>query len=564
MLIDFIVIESFSKMPFFIIYGIFDEKKKSKNMKYDNPFTNPVGSVSDVTLRGKGGSVRHEGQFSENNIYYQQLLNADKMKNQDRDALYEKALAYEERLHNLSIETQLDWEKRQEQREYDSPVQELLRQRLAGINPDLAGSSGSSSSGSSSGSVPVTDIDPTQTQVPTSNKYDNTQLVFGGVNAAANMITSLSSAAGTIVQSIGAMELLPSQIEQNSANARMADANAHKANVDADVASSLLEGRVAGQKLQNATAVVQQLAELSDIFSPETSDEELSSSLQTLGVSTADNVKDHLGVVRQFQANPAARAKYHKNSVEAAYAAKEHQMTTNEVVARNTQYAMRIQASQKAFEADRSELKARVASLLNTTEYANTLSQIDKMEAGYRLDSVEFAQMRLQRDVEAYLNNIFDLSLKMEENDKDIQQIFEDAQEQNRPLTSYETSIIKSLSNYSGMLSALGSEELQLLYDIVPNIDMIKYYHESNPKASEGKEFPVSKIEKHNIHAGIVFNGNIHHVATAREIASDIVGKILTAAGIAVGGAIGLRRGKSNPGANSSYYDSTDDIMFAD
>ena len=155
-------------------------------------FSQPIGSVP-VRVVGKHGKVRHAGFFSTNNPYALQINPATS--NQDKDALYEKAVNWEADRANLL-----------EQREYDDPVNQAARERRAGINPDLQGSGGSG--GVSSGSSAVQPQ--TQGQTKFNNAYDNTDKVLSGIDTAASAISAFTSGYTGIVTSLDTLFTLPS------------------------------------------------------------------------------------------------------------------------------------------------------------------------------------------------------------------------------------------------------------------------------------------------------------------------------------------------------------------
>ena len=220
-----------------------------------NDLTNPIGSVS---VYGTGGKKRHVGNFSDSNPYLDNLNVANN--NEDKDALFERAVEWEADYANLQEQRAYNREVLEEQREYDSPVNQIARQRAAGINPDIAsGSNGGSSIGGSSAQMNIPSMADQQGQTKFSNKYDNLNNVFNGINAASSMLSSLTSGYGNIVAGISQLKTLPSQVSLNEANAAAASAQANEL-------TALLEGKKKSIDLDNISRYMGHVSNLQGLL----------------------------------------------------------------------------------------------------------------------------------------------------------------------------------------------------------------------------------------------------------------------------------------------------------
>lgn len=271
----------------------------------NNDLQNPVGSLQEV--RGTGGSVRHRGEFSFDNPWLDDMHNgAD---NQDIDAAYERAVNWEADRQTLLEQREYDEARLAEQREYDSPLARIQREREAGINSDLTGGSSAGAGAAGSGSsaqLQSTTMPQSQAQSAFSNKYDNTSLVFNGINSAANLITSLTGVAGTVMNGIAQFKMLPSQIGLSEAQSNLAIAQANEVN-------TLLAGKQNAQEITNNSAYLSQLAQIAQLTKADITDDALSPFLSSVGL-TDEQLPGAMSVVRELHKNPEQLAKLYADS----------------------------------------------------------------------------------------------------------------------------------------------------------------------------------------------------------------------------------------------------------
>lgn len=410
-------------------------------MKNENYFIEPIGSLpvsyqsipesadlpvanSSYQVIGKHGSVRHTGNFSSSNPYLAQLQVATK--NQDKDALYELAVQWEADYANRQMQLEENRAILEEQREYDSPLNQVRRQRQAGINPDIAGSGGSGGSTASGSSAQLTNpgmADQTG-QTKFSNAYDNTSLVFEGINTAANLAGTLAGGVSGIMNAVSNMKVLPSQIALNEANAGLSGAKANEINELLAGNKKRIDLSNVAQGIQNSTATLQQLAEFSNLISPDTAD--FSPILRSLGVSD-ENIAPYSDIIKQMHANPQMRDKYAKAELSARWSEAENAQYTDGIVAEMTDMNYKITYEQQHWQYQTTNLKNKISAALNTDTFVDrTVSnEMDSLllqgeTIGIKRDEIVLAAKQLKNDTEAYLNSLKDRAATLKEMDKTI------------------------------------------------------------------------------------------------------------------------------------------------
>lgn len=173
--------------------GAFDDFKSSLDHKaqkdtWSNPF-DPTWQ-SDRYLQWND-MIR---SLSADNPYLPQLRAVEK--GSDAMDLLNAAIEYDADRRAAVDKAELDRILQAEQRAYDSPSQRIARERAAGLNPDLLGSSGSGT-GSGSGSAMVqsqpieTDLDPFQ------RGTEVAQTIFQGVSAVGSFFSGVTAAASS-------------------------------------------------------------------------------------------------------------------------------------------------------------------------------------------------------------------------------------------------------------------------------------------------------------------------------------------------------------------------------
>ena len=412
-------------------------------------FKNPVGSVYSQVY-GTGGKVRHGGVFSEENAAYQEMLLASN--NQDIDALYEKAVLWE--IENAKL---------QEQRAYEDPSAQVARQRAAGINPDIASASGGSSTSSGSAAT----MGDTQGQTQFNNAYANTQNVLSGIDTAVNAVSSFTNAYTGIV---GALDTLATQQSRINVN----DAQASLSNVQANEANEMLAGKKKGQSLtnvgqaiQNSTAIMGHLAGVSQLLPANSEDSAILGAIKGLGLSddegTLNSYKD---IVKQFHSNPEMQKKFYEDSLGARVAKKRDEAFDTTFIADVVGFEKRFARADANWKADTAELNAKVASMLNSDDFAQSRADLEQNLVGNANVSADIQGQRLQADFDS-------LALKLDEISKaadDVQAMI-DVLEKKEDRTDFENTRLRNLRQQKARLLASGSEKFEECFDILNEIN---------------------------------------------------------------------------------------------
>lgn len=413
------------------------------------PWWSPETSANTV-VKGTYGKTRHGGNFGSSNPYAEQLAVATN--NQDKDALYEKAVNWE-----------ADHAALLEQRAYDSPVAQVARQRAAGINPDLQSSGGSG--GISSGSSAVQPQ--TQGQTKMSNAYDNTQNVLSGIDTAVNAISSFTGAYTGIV---GALDTLATQHSRINLN----DAQANLANTQANEANQLLEGKKkgqtlanAGQAIKNSTDILGHLAGVSQLLSADSNDESILGTIKGLGLSedeaTLNSYKD---IVKKFHANPAMQKQFYEDSLGSRFAKKRDETFDDTFIAEVVGFEMRFMRAEQSWKANVAELNSKVAAMLNTDDFAKGRADLEESMLGNANVAANIQGQLLQADFDSLALIIDELSKAADDVQSQI-----DVLEKKDNLTDFETTRLRNLKNQKARLLASGSEKYEKCFDIIDEIN---------------------------------------------------------------------------------------------
>lgn len=523
----------------------------------ENTLTNPIGSVSDSTTYREGSNSgttwtdskgRHTGQYSKNNPYFDQMrLAQDK---QDIDALYELAIQWEADYANRQMQLEENRAILEEQRQYDSPVEQIARQRAAGINPDLEGSSGGSSSSGSSAQLANPGMADQTGQTKFSNQYDNAHLVFEGINTASNLVGALAGGVSGIMNAVSNMKILPSQILLNEANAGLSSAKANEI-------TELLAGKKEGvrlsniaQGIQNSTATLQQLALFADLIDPNTPD--MAPHLTALGIPEAQ-IPAYTDMIKQMHANPKMREQYAKAEVGAKWSEAENALYTDAVVAEMTDLGYKIQYEQQYWSFNTSQLKNKISALLNTDEVAgqSASNELEKLRlegaaVGLSQGEVDLRVKQLKHDTAAYLRAL-----------KDHAEVLKTIEDNITALGNAENS---DSPNVKAILNRLRTEKLAMRGMLANEFNQIKthymlatqnayYYGTVLDENGEIKE--EGEVAKYNYFSDLIFNDLVYHRRTPDEIANQWVNTAIDAVGVAVDAA-NVGRGF---GFNRTYRD---------
>lgn len=345
---------------------------------------------------------RHTGYFSENNPYFGQLrITRDK---QDIDALYERAIEWEADYANRQMQLEENRAILEEQREYDLPINEVARQRAAGINPDIAGSGSGSGSGSDA-QLTNPGMADQQGQTKFGNYYDNANLVLSGISTAVNFVSGLSSGVSGILNAVSNFKLVPSQIALNEANAGLANAEANQINTLLDGKKQNLDLTNSGLEISNAANKFSLASSLAEKISPDT--EDIPAEILKLGVS-GDDATEYSDLVKLFHAHPALKAQFAADKTKQTWNEAENAEFTREMVSQivDLEGSTRLHKSWSDFYVSKMDdafnnFLDNVGFGTKSADYENRELSLGFKELSYDRQALDYAIEKLKNDVGA-------------------------------------------------------------------------------------------------------------------------------------------------------------------
>lgn len=441
---------------------------------------------------------RHIGIFSEDNIYYQQMQVATKK--QDIDALYELAVKEEARLKQLADERDYSEGIRDEQREYDSPIQRVARDRAAGINSDLlggsAGSSGSSgSSGAISNSVPTSQ--PAQGLTKFSNKYDNINAGVNIVNAVSNFASSLVGGFSNTVSSIAQLRKLPAELAINE--------------VQADIAQATKQDVIDRSKRVNINDGLARIVQLSELFTDESTDEDITGFLGSIGYD-ADSIPSALNGIRQVQKNPLFKGKYENWKADMIAAEEYNNLYPSYVVSNMLWQEQQIRDFELDTEFVESNLRNAVAQILGNQDYAEALAneQVSSTQANTAENYSNVAKAKY--DIKQFNAHVDAMEENIRNIDERISWCKEEIKRVSRlPKTPENDAYINTLYQSMGVLRTVGQYNVNVVNDVTSELGR-KHYMRSmltpdgqllpEPRLTNKRKFVYSNIMFPQIESG--------------------------------------------------------------
>lgn len=328
------------------------------------PWWSPETSGNTV-VEGTYGKIRHAGNFASSNPYAQQLAVATN--NKDKDALYERAVNWEADRANLL-----------EQREYDDPINQIVRQRAAGINPDISGSGGSGSVSSGSSAVQPQ----TQGQSEFSNVSGN---IADGVSIAQTTFQGIETVMGGLnlfTTAMNGINLFREAKNTFHSRSQMVDNQATVSGVEADIAEGTKDSTIKSRNAMNGLTVgnslLSQAVDIASMFTPEMSEDEKLSLCKSLGYDD-EQAKNLVSAVSSLNKTPQFQDLHNRR-----------QMLLNESEGQKghytTKYFSDMSGFQVQFNLDVAEMQAHTAkftnlvnSLTQTDQNASNIAEADKL-----------------------------------------------------------------------------------------------------------------------------------------------------------------------------------------
>lgn len=479
----------------------------------------------------------HSGVFSENNPYYAQLVAAEKgsANKSDVDALYERAVEWEADQANYEIQKADAAELRAEERSYNSPLQQLQRDRLAGINSDLPGGSAGSSSGGTSSQVPLPSMADQQGQTAFGSFEADRQAGIQGLSAGASLISSIASLGTGIVSSLSSLALLPSQISMGNTSADLASSLA-------DDTKQMSKKQLSSMDIESSIQNLSFVNDLAGMIVPDASDDDINSILTASGVSS-DLMPSYLSSIRQAHKNPNFGAYFAEGEKNKRALESYNQEFTSDFLSSFNQMERQIISRQKDYQLHVDNLRASVAEILDTSEYAQsvasssqmgTLADISTSQTIISDNSLQrklnaFDTTKLERDVQMFTEQLAIDAQEVKNIDAKIKEIRDNVVDRHGTLTAKEEATISMLSTKKTQISLLASDRLSDYYDIVQEVHRINYFHDA--ELYQGRIRPFNLTSKRDaVWAQYTFGDFVTGDASPKETGSLLIDAVTTAA----------------------------------
>lgn len=331
-------------------------------------------------------SARHAGVFRSDNPYLENLKNASSK--QDEDALYELAVKSEAELAQYERERADRRADLEEQRAYDDPLSVVGRQRRAGINPDLVGSTAGAGSSAGTGSSAVASMPSLDTPTDNTTPFASGSLMLQGFQVASSIIGSIASFGSSVVGAVDTIAMLPHKFQ-----------GAELLNEAQDISNQSSAMSLIGSKIDGWN-------QLAKLITPETTDEDGLSLLAALGSTDAAN---DLKAVRHIQKNPKSIADWEEEKKRKIANEEWNKVYTEEVVNRSIALSEELTRVDQSLQLTEKDFKYKVSSILNTDENAEYIAETEKLrmsndraQANYDADQLNLMHQRLTRDLEAF------------------------------------------------------------------------------------------------------------------------------------------------------------------
>lgn len=385
------VLTKFFKEALFINICFFDTKKKYYSMptneeRYESNRSKIQSNYEDHFTWSFNKSARHAGTFRSDNPYLQNLKQASSK--QDEDALYELAVKSEAELAQYERERADRRADLEEQRAYDDPFAVVARQRRAGINPDLVGSSAGAGSSAGTGSSAVASMPSLETPTDNTTPFANGSLMLQGFQVASSLIGSIASFGSSVVDAVDTISMLPHKFK-----------GAELLNEAQDISNESSALSLIGSKVDGWT-------QLSKLITPETTDEDGLSLLSSLGVSDPTN---ELKVLRHIQQHPEYIADWEEDKKRKIANQEWNEVYTEEVVNRSISLSEQLTRVDQSLQLSQKDFQYKVSSLLNTDENASYVAETEKIRmsndretANYDSDRLNLMHQKLERDLSAF------------------------------------------------------------------------------------------------------------------------------------------------------------------
>lgn len=505
--------------------------KRNTIMKKEiDTFIQPVGSVpfeesslSSYEIRGKGGSLRHRMSISADNPYLAQLESANN--NQDKDALYERAIDWEANRDQYEYELQKNREILEEQREYDDPLNQVARQRKAGINPDLAGSSGAGTGSGISATMAV----PSQADVTAatsfSNKYDNIDKVFAGINTVVSAVGAITSSVGAVNGLFEAISTFGTRRNILESQASGAAAQAQLLGTQAALQDATFDSDVSSKRLANIERNIGLLGQISEFITPEVSNADAVAILDALGI----NSEEHESIMRGlelFRKTPAFQDSYNRQKLSLAQSKGMLPVFgVSDFWTQLSDFQGKLQLSQAENEFYISEFAKLVTTLTSTPENAQNIATAELTSNAANVEEMKIRKEQAISTVKAILKNITYRKSLYDDSLKRAAELDKEYKKAKGPSKEYIGTALVKEQMMQMQLMSLSNSELSQIYNLANDAGKRRFLYTTTSALGNGVPKPLFDIKRERFFSSYMF-GDIPAAAddnTTSEITKKII-----------------------------------------
>lgn len=439
-------------------YTASDPNNDGYNGTGDSPRTGQSGwqpdSVSNQVkeMRSQYGTYRSDGtDFSPDNPYY--IAMGSSNNKQDLAALREQAIQWE--ANQADYQRQLSDQRalRDEDWFYNSPSQQIARERAAGINPDLQGgtaySGGSGSSSSTPPSIAPTDLE------NMSNPYDTSDKVFAGMSSAANLISSITSFGTGAVSMVKELGTLGDFFSMSSSSARISE-------VGANVAEQTQAAQISDKNIESAT---RRAIAVGDFAAGHLTGDEDDEKIREIVSQYFPNDQSFADEVIRHSSSPAVQAQYNSMKLAANKAQAEFEAAPFLLLKNLTEKSYEHQMYKLFADTNWANLSSLISSnLVVDDNYTSDVAKSIAGQAEFDKEAVYQRQSELRRDVKSFFAHIDFVNDRLVQIDQEIETI---SQQVPGPARNV---LLKSLRIQKAQLESLNSKQLNDAYSMVAKV----------------------------------------------------------------------------------------------
>lgn len=431
-------------------------------------FINPVGTVDVKNVLNSEHYLR--ASVRPDNPYLESINETHN--NDQADWLIKQATDYDASVQAMYEKASLDYA-------LSDPAIDIARKRAAGINPDYSGSG----SGGSSTSAPVQgqniDIASNSSSTPAEREHNRWQ-------AAAQMLTGLTSLGNTIIGAVDTFSSLPSRIQLSKSQSNLAD---KQANLIDKQTPHLVNSALHSSNYAFTDSAIQNLAmydKLATMFTSDSSDADITSLLQTLGYNS-DSIPSHLQNFRNYQNNPAIQKLYADNRLEARKAVERGNKYSIEMYGREVQNQQKITAQNQNCELLKTNLQQSLLTYLKNEGYAVDVAGAMSLSAESDYKEQQLRHQQLTRDLSAFASQIDALALEFNSSLALSNKILNDCEINERDPSPEEQAILDSENIKRLRLNMLGSSQLQEVVSMMINTSHNLYWKNEYLNPTDGQ-----------------------------------------------------------------------------